>query len=143
MPLLFSPVYSPTHLLQLQSLFRVCVGICPSSTLLWSMPHFSHCYKPSPLQAQWRKWFFSLAGLFIYSSVRECPSPTLRSSESPALFAMFLFSAAFLLFSLFFSLFFLGGGRSVQRAMLIWPRVVCGSTVCRLAHLLVCFSQAG
>jgi hypothetical protein len=30
-------------------------------------------------------------------------------------------------YSVFF-LFSLGGGRSVQGAMLIWPRVVCGST---------------
>jgi hypothetical protein len=29
------------------------------------------------------------------------------------------------------------GGQSVQGAMLIWPRVVCGSTACRLAHLVV------
>jgi hypothetical protein len=35
------------------------------------------------------------------------------------------------------SLFFLGGGWSVQGAMLIWPRIVCGSTACRLAHLVV------
>jgi hypothetical protein len=35
------------------------------------------------------------------------------------------------------SLFFLGGGRSVQGTMLIWPRVVCGSTVYHLAHLVV------
>jgi hypothetical protein len=26
--------------------------------------------------------------------------------------------------------------------MLIWPRVVCGSTICLLAHLVVCISQA-
>jgi hypothetical protein len=38
----------------------------------------------------------------------------------------------------FLSLFSLGGGQSVQGAMLIWPRVVCGSTTCRLAHLVVC-----
>jgi hypothetical protein len=43
----------------------------------------------------------------------------------------------------FFSLFSLGGGQSVQGAMLIWPRVVCGSTVCCLAHLVVCISLAG
>jgi hypothetical protein len=36
------------------------------------------------------------------------------------------------------SLFSLGGDRSVQGAMLIWPRIVCGSTRCRLAHLVVC-----
>jgi hypothetical protein len=37
-----------------------------------------------------------------------------------------------------FLFFSLGRGRSVQGAMLIWPRVVCGSTVCRLAHPVVC-----
>jgi hypothetical protein len=37
----------------------------------------------------------------------------------------------------FFFLFSLGGGRSVQGAMLIWPRVFCGSTACHLAHLVV------
>jgi hypothetical protein len=42
----------------------------------------------------------------------------------------------------FYFLFSLGGGQSVQGAMLIWPRVVCGSTLCCLAHLVVCFSRA-
>jgi hypothetical protein len=37
----------------------------------------------------------------------------------------------------FFFLFSLGGGWSVQGAMLIWPRVVCGSIICSLAHLVV------
>jgi hypothetical protein len=40
------------------------------------------------------------------------------------------------------SLFSLDGGRSVQGAMLIWPRIVCGSTTCRLAHLVSVSSQA-
>jgi hypothetical protein len=77
----------------------------------------------------------SPAGLFIYSSMRDFPSPPLRCSGRPALFAMCLFCCYCLLFWVFFSL---GGGRSVQGAMLIWPRVVCGSTTCRLAHLVVC-----
>jgi hypothetical protein len=38
----------------------------------------------------------------------------------------------------FFFFFPLGGGWSVQGAMLIWPMVVCGSTTCRLTHLAVC-----
>jgi hypothetical protein len=42
----------------------------------------------------------------------------------------------------FIFLFSLGGGWSVQGAMLIWLKVVCGSTACHLAHLVVCFSQA-
>jgi hypothetical protein len=37
-----------------------------------------------------------------------------------------------------FLFFSLGGGRSVQGAMLIWPRVVCGSAPCHLTHLVVC-----
>jgi hypothetical protein len=37
------------------------------------------------------------------------------------------------------SLFSPGGGWSVQGAMLIWPRVFCGSTVYRLAHLVCVF----
>jgi hypothetical protein len=37
------------------------------------------------------------------------------------------------------SLFSPGGGQSVQGAMLIWPRVVCGNTVYHLAHLVCVF----
>jgi hypothetical protein len=54
--LFFSPVYSPTCLLQLQSvflLFRVHLGMCLSSTLQRSEPHFSCYYRPYPLQAYW------------------------------------------------------------------------------------------
>jgi hypothetical protein len=47
------------------------------------------------------------------------------------------------LFSLFFPLFSLDGGQSIHGVMLIWPRVVCGSTTCQLAHLVVCSSRAG
>jgi hypothetical protein len=43
----------------------------------------------------------------------------------------------FCCYCLLFSFFPLGGGRSVQGPMLIWPRVVCGSTEGRLAHLVV------
>jgi hypothetical protein len=51
---------------------------------------------------------------------------------------------SFLLLFIFQFLFFpLGGGRSVQGAMLIWPRVVCGSTTCRLAHLVFCILPCG
>jgi hypothetical protein len=62
---------------------------------------------------------------------------------NPALFATCLFFCC-LLFS-FFSLFSLSGGQSVQGAMLMWSRVVCGSTACRLAHLVIwrCESPPG
>jgi hypothetical protein len=51
-------------------------------------------------------------------------------------------SLLFLLFITQFLFFSLGGGQSVQGAMLIWPRVVCGSTVYHLAHLWSASSQA-
>jgi hypothetical protein len=38
--------------------------------------------------------------------------------------------------------FYLGWGLVCQGAMLIWPRVISGSTTCHLAHQVVCFSQA-
>jgi hypothetical protein len=47
-------------------------------------------------------------------------------------------SLLFLLLITQFLFFSLGGGQSVQGAMLIWPRVVCWSTVYHLAHLVVC-----
>jgi hypothetical protein len=88
----------------------------------------------------------SQASLFIYSSCEGVPSPTFRISGHPALFAMCLFIFLFQLlvyYSVCFFLFFTQGwGQSFQGAMLIWPRVVCGSTTCCLAHLVVCFSQA-
>jgi hypothetical protein len=59
-------------------------------------------------------------------------------SGRAALFATCLF-CYWLLFS--FS-FFPGWGQSVQGAMLIWPRVVCGSTACCLLTLWSVTSQA-
>jgi hypothetical protein len=54
-------------------------------------------------------------------------SPPLQSSGHPTLFAMCLSCSYCLLVS--FSFFPPGGGWSVQGAMLLWPRLVCGSTV--------------
>jgi hypothetical protein len=62
------------------------------------------------------------------------PSSVLRA-PCPLCYVSFLL---LLLIIQFFFLFSLGGGWSVQGAMLIWPRVVCGSTACHLAQLVVC-----
>jgi hypothetical protein len=54
------------------------VGRCPSPTLQWSMPHFSHCWKPSPLQAHWGRWHHTrlLWPTCLFTvHVMECPSP--------------------------------------------------------------------
>jgi hypothetical protein len=64
------------------------------------------------------------------------PSSSLRSSGCPTLFAMCLYSYCLLIS---FSFFPGWGGRSVHGAMLIWPRVVCGSTTYHLAHVVCMF----
>jgi hypothetical protein len=190
MPLLFSPVCSPTQLLQLQSfiLFRICVcsvppplscGACHTLATIGRLPLSKHTggggttpafsgwhvylqftwgvpLPPSPVKFSSHSHFYklssskvagrvppllpSLAGLFIYSSMRDCPSP-LQCSGHPTLFAtcLLLLLLLFIVQFFFFSFF---PGQSVQGAMLILPRVVCGSTVCCLAHLVVCVSLA-
>jgi hypothetical protein len=70
------------------------------------------------------------------------PSPAgLWGISPPPLFsaqgARPLFYLSFLLLLIIqFLFFFLRGGWSVQGAMLIWPRIVCGSTAYCLAHLV-------
>jgi hypothetical protein len=72
-------------------------------------------------------------GLFTYSSGRDSPPPLFGAQGAPpSLQCVFIVLIAY--YSV--SLFSLGGGRSVQGAMLIWPRVVCGSTAYRLPHLV-------
>jgi hypothetical protein len=154
------------------------VGRCPCPTLLWSVPHCSCCWMPSPLQAHWGRWCHThllwLAPVELSSGqpllqafpaprllggghhscllwltclftvhMRECPSSTLLSLGRPTLFVMCLFFFQLLVYYSvfgFFFPFFLGMGQSVQGAMLIFS----GRTVCHLlAHLVICFSQAG
>jgi hypothetical protein len=61
--------------------------------------------------------------------------PFSAQGAPPSLLHVFFIVVVY--YSVFFS-FFPGWGRSVQGAVLIWPRVVCGSTTCCLAHLVVC-----
>jgi hypothetical protein len=85
----------------------------------------------------------AFSGRLVYLQIHEgLPSPSFRCAGHPALFTTCPFCCYCLLFSLAFFLFSLGGGQSVQGAMLVWPRVVCGSTMCHFAHLVACFSQA-
>jgi hypothetical protein len=129
------------------------VGKCPFSTLQCSMPHVSHCWKPSPLQAFWGEGLLnppSLAGLFIYSLRGEVPSPLsggvwhtgkgpfsfLQSSGHPALFATVLFQLL-----VYYSGFFSGVGVSLSRR-LCWfiPGLAVG--VPWAAYLLTCWSAS-
>jgi hypothetical protein len=68
----------------------------------------------------------------LFTGPGGIPLPPLWCSGHPTLFAMCLYIAHYSV-----SLFSPGRGWSVQGAMLIWPSVVCGSTVYRLAHLVV------
>jgi hypothetical protein len=110
-------VYSPTHLLQLQSFFiqssrgEVTLPHCPVECatlqlLLEAFPSPSTRGEVAPLLP-------SPVGLFIFFPRGEVPLPPLSGAQGalPSLLRVFLiFSASCLLFSLFFSLFSLGGG---------------------------------
>jgi hypothetical protein len=74
--------------------------------------------------------------LFIYSSGKDSPPPLFRAQGAPPSLPC-VFTVLIAYYSI--CLFSLGGGQSVQRAMLIWPRVVCGSTAYCLAHLVHVF----
>jgi hypothetical protein len=74
--------------------------------------------------------------LFIYSSGRDFLPPLfIAQGAPPSLLCVFIVLIVYYSVSLFSP----GEGLSAQGAMLIWPRVVCGSTVYLLAHLLLIF----
>jgi hypothetical protein len=65
-------------------------------------------------------------GLFIYSPGKDSLPPIFSAQGAPPSFQRVLtVLIAYYSVSLFF---FLGGGQSVQGAMLLWPRLVCGAT---------------
>jgi hypothetical protein len=100
-------------------------------SLLWSFPPTA-TFTSFPTPDCW-----ACAAAPAFSSwlvVRDFPSPPSVLRVPCPLCYM-----SFLLLLLIIQVFFpLGGGWSVQGAMLIWPRVVCGSTAYHLAHLVVC-----
>jgi hypothetical protein len=75
------------------------------------------------------------ACLFTVPGRIPLPSSSVHSAPHP----LCNLSLLFLLHLTQFLFFSLGGGWSVQRVMLIWPRVVCGSTTYHLAHLVCIF----
>jgi hypothetical protein len=93
----------------------------PLSTTLTSFPLLvaGHVL-PLPPEALW-------PARLVYLQSREgFPSLNLRRSVRPTLFpACFIVLIAYYSVFLFFPL---DGGQSVQGAMLLWPRLVCGST---------------
>jgi hypothetical protein len=131
----------------LHPLSQACVFVYSSRgkwvfpPLLWSFPPSATltsfpapgCWAsaPAPTRASPAR-----PGLFIYSSWKESPCPLFSAQcAPPSLLHVFIVLIAY--YSV--SLFSLGGGQSVQGAMLIWPRLVCGSTAYCLAHLVHVF----
>jgi hypothetical protein len=75
-------------------------------------------------------------GLFIYSPGKDSLPPIFGAQCTPPSFQrVFIVLIAYYSVSLFSP----GGSWSVQGAMLLWPRVVCGSTTVPLTHLVRVF----
>jgi hypothetical protein len=77
-------------------------------------------------------------GLFIYSSGKDSPPPNFGAQCAPP---SFLCVFIVLISYCSVSLFSLDGGQSVQGAMLVWPRVVCGSTAVPLSSPCPCLTK--
>jgi hypothetical protein len=135
----------------LHLLSQACVFVY-SSRGKWVFPSSCGVFLPPPLS---QGFPLLLAGhslllppspakpsLFIYSCIRDCSFPPFGAQGTlPSLLLVFFFfsTCSFIIQFVFFP----GWGSVCPRALLIWPTVVCGSTMCHLAHLVVCFSQAG
>jgi hypothetical protein len=108
------------------------VGL-PSSPVEFSSLHHSHKLSLSWLLGTHPRSRWSLSGLpslFIYSSGKDSLPPIFGAQCAPPSF-LHVFIVLIAYYSV--SLFSPGGGWSVQRAMLLWPRVVCGSTAVPLS----------
>jgi hypothetical protein len=111
------------------------VGL-PLSPVEFSFLHHSHKLSCSSLLGARRSSCPLWPGpACLFTVLGRIPLPLLVLRVPHPFWHVSLFSYCLLL-SFSFSL---GGGRSVQGAMLIWPRVVCGSTAYHLSHLVCIF----
>jgi hypothetical protein len=131
----------------LHPLSQSCVCIY-SSHGKWVFPHLLWSFLPSAILTSFPApvcWAHAPSptgaspaspGLFIYSPGKESLPPLFSAQcAPPSLQRVFIVLIAYYSVSLCSP----GGGRSVQGAMLIWPRVVCGSTTYCLAQLVLIF----
>jgi hypothetical protein len=135
-PFVFSSIQSYP---QLQSFFYL-------EFMWWSVPHFNHCYSlPLSKHTGRRGATPTFSGQLVYLQLEWgvlLPYSLELRVPCPLCYLSFFSSCLFIIQFGFFFFFPWVGGQSVQGAMLICSRVVCGSTTCCLAHLVVCFSQA-
>jgi hypothetical protein len=116
-----APAFSGWHV-YLQ--FTWEVSILPSPVEFSPLCHF---YKLSCL------WLLGVCHLLRPAYLFTVPPSSALRAPYPLCCVSFFFVIAY--YSVF--LFSLGEGQSVQGAMLIWPRVVCGGTAYCLAHLVI------
>jgi hypothetical protein len=112
------------------------VGLLPSPVEFSSLCHSHKLSRSCLLGAPLLLPSPARPSLFIYSSRRDSLPPLFHTQGNPPSFLR-----VFVVLIAYYSVshFSLGGGQSVQGAMLIWPRVVCESTVYCLAHLVRIF----
>jgi hypothetical protein len=105
----------------------------PSTTLTSFPAPGCWAHTPAPTKAS-----PACPSLFIYSSGKDSLHPIFGAQCNPPSFpCVFIVLIAY--YSV--SLISLGGDRSVQGAMLIWPKVVCGSTAVLLSSSCLCFPK--
>jgi hypothetical protein len=111
------------------------VGLPPSS-----VEFSSHCHVYK-ISSSWLPGMCHRSCLLQLACCEGFPLPPFSTQGTPpSLLCVFFAVIAYYCFFLIFSM---GGVRSVQGAMLIWPRVVCGSTICCLAPPVVCIFPSG
>jgi hypothetical protein len=105
----------------------------PSTTLTSFPAPGCWAHTPAPTKAS-----PACPSLFIYSSGKDSLHPIFGAQCNPPSFpCVFIVLIAY--YSV--SLISLSGDRSVQGAMLIWPKVVCGSTAVLLSSSCLCFPK--
>jgi hypothetical protein len=113
----------------------------------WSSPLSCGVFLPPPLSQAFPLLVAGRLTLLLWEPLQPGPAClftvpggiplplSLVQGAPPSLLPVFIVLIAYYSVSLFSP----GGGQSVQRAMLIWPRVVCGSTPYHLFHLVRIF----
>jgi hypothetical protein len=121
-----------TCLLWQACIFTVCLGECPSPTLVelsTRQPLLQAFLAPGLLGGGCHSCLLPLACYLQFCEVLPLP-PQVLGAPRPLCYVSFFSPVTCLLFSLGFFLFSLGGGQSVQVTILICPREYCLQLIC-------------
>jgi hypothetical protein len=130
--------------------FRQQLITCLLSAFVYWKFTWTSASCPSPFSSAAACQLSTFPGFVYWKFLQRsapCSSPLpwcTQCTLPPLLHIPFQLLAYYSVFLGFLCVFLQGRGQSFQQAMLVYPRVSCGNTECRLfAHLLVCISQAG